>query len=222
MSKRSPPSIRRGLLAALGVLLAEAALAQAPASPPSATAAQDIHDIRGPKPIPSAWWVPPLLVGGIVGLGAGCVAWAWHRRRRLVEKTPLEIALGRLDAARALIQEGNSRDYSVELSSIVREYIEDAFDIVATHFTTEEFLRHFVQTPVFALVNSQELLGDFLQSCDLAKFGGWHMTAPGMVSMMDSARRFIVESARPGAPASQARPVETADSQESYDSLPST
>jgi len=37
----------------------------------------------------------------------------------------------------------------------------------------------------------RELLGEFLQSCDLAKFGGWNLDIDQMGTMLESARRFI-------------------------------
>jgi len=222
MNIQHPAKRSQVLAAAVAVLLSGAALAQAPIPQSNAAAVQDIRDIRGPKPVASAWWVALLLAGAVTGAGAGCAAWAWHRRRRLLERSPQEIALAGLDAARALIQEGNSRAYSIELSGITRQYIEDAFGIVATHFTTDEFLRHFASTPNSVLIGSQELLGDFLQACDLAKFGGWNVTAPGMLEMLESARHFIVDSGRPRAMTSQVRAVETCDSQETYASLPTT
>ena len=222
MSTHNSLGRSRPLLAAMATLLAGAALAQAPVPRSSAPSVEDIRDIRGPKPIASGWWSAVLLAGGVAGVGAGCAAWAWHRRRRLLERSPQEIALARLDAARGLIQEGNSRAYSIELSGVTRQYIEDAFGIVATHFTTDEFLRHFASTPDSVLIGSQKLLGEFLQACDLAKFGGWNMTAPGMLEMLESARHFILESARPRALTSQVRAVETNDSQETYASLPTT
>jgi len=212
----------RALVAAMAMLLGGAALAQAPVHPSSASTLEDIRDIRGPQPIASKWWAALVLAGGVAVVGAGGAAWAWRRGRRSRERSPREIALARLDAARALIQQGKSREYSIELSSITRQYIEDTFGIVATHLTTDEFLRHFADAPDSSLVNSQNLLGDFLQACDLAKFGGWNLTSVGMLSMLESARRFIVEPKRPHGPTVQGRAAETTDSQENYDSLPST
>lgn len=211
----------RQLVAAMAMLLAGAALAQAPVLPASAPAVEDIRDIRGPQPIAYEWWVPLLLAVGVAAVGAGGAAWAWRRRRRLRERSPREIALARLEAARALIRQGNSREYSIELSNITRQYIEDAFGIVATHLTTDEFLRHFADAPDSVAINSQSLLADFLQACDLAKFGGWHLTAAGMLSMLESARRFIIEPKRRDDPPSHGH-ASTPDSEETYDSLPST
>jgi hypothetical protein len=228
--------MKRELLAAMAMLLSGAALAQAPAPPAgaavapaasmataaSAGASADIRDIRGPKPIASGWWIPLLLAGGVAVVSAGCAAFAWQRRRRPLVRSPQEIALARLEAARALIQEGNSREYSIELSSITRQYIEDAFGIVATHLTTDEFLRHFANAPDSALIDGQNRLGEFLQVCDLAKFGGWNLTAAGMLRMLESARLFIIEPTRLRGPASQGLSAETNASRETYDSLPST
>jgi hypothetical protein len=217
-------SLKRGRLglAAAGILLAGAALAQVPPAQPSAAGPADIRDIRGPKPLTSGWWLPILLAGGVAAVGGGYATWVWRRRRALAEKSPEDIALARLEMASALIQDGGSREYSIELSSIVRQYIEDAFHIVATHLTTDEFLHHLAHTPDSILASNQELLRGFLQACDLSKFGGWHLTTSGRQDMLESARRFICESAHPRAATMQGRAVATNDSQETYDSLPST
>jgi hypothetical protein len=218
---------RTMLVAVMAMTGAGAALAQAPVQRPSAPM-DDIRDIRGPKPIFAGWGLALLLAGAVAGAGAACAAWALLRRRRILERTPQEIALARLHAARALIRDGNSREYSIELSSITREYIENVFGIVATHFTTDEFLRHCANMPDSVLIGSRKLLGEFLEACDLAKFGGWNMTASGMLEMLEGARHFIVESARPRAltsmsnPTSPIHPVAIDDSRETYDSLPST
>lgn len=218
----------RALVAAMAIFGTGAALAQAPVPPPSAPSMNDIRDIRGPKPIAAGWGVALLVAGGVAGIGAAGTAWALLRRRRVLDTTPQQIALARLDSARALMREGNSRPYSIELSSIMRQYIENAFGIVATHFTTDEFLHHVANTPDSVLIGSQKSLGEFLQACDLAKFGGWSLPASGMLEMLESARHFIVESGRSRAlntmpaPASRVHPVAMNNAQETYGSLPST
>jgi hypothetical protein len=191
------------LAAALAtVFVAGGALAQAPsgtppvvsaASAPSAT--QDIRDIRGPRPIESSWLLPALAAALVVGVGAGCAAWAFGRRRKLRVKRPHEIALDRLESARSLMREGGSREFSIVVSGIVREYIENAFAIIATHLTTHEFLSELLESSHAAVARSRPLLVDFLESCDLAKFGGWNLTLPAMDVMYQSAGRFVRESA---------------------------
>jgi hypothetical protein len=54
--------------------------------------------------------------------------WLWNRRRALAAALlPYEIALARLEEARALMQPENAREFSIAVSEIVRQYIEAAF-----------------------------------------------------------------------------------------------
>ena len=55
------------------------------------------------------------------------------------------------------------------------------------------YLAHRSADPVLAA--NQSLLAGFLESCDLAKFGGWNLSIHDMEAMLQGARRFIVESA---------------------------
>jgi hypothetical protein len=204
-------------------------LAQAPAAPPTASAAapaQDIRDIRGPRPLESSWLLPALGAALSLAVVAGCASWAL-RRRKLRVKLPHEIALERLDSARSLMREGGSREFSIAVSSIVREYIENAFGIIATHLTTHEFLSELLQSSHDSVAKNRPLLADFLESCDLAKFGGWNLTRPAMDGMYQSARRFVVESAAsqlpPHSDSKLAASKSTLNSTvEPYDSLPTT
>jgi hypothetical protein len=87
------------------------------------------------------------------------------------------------------------------------------------------------------LAANRALLADFLVSCDLAKFGGWNLSMPTMEAMLQSARRFVVESDVEPEPADTARvaastrartaPTRTTETpsaapRETYDSVPST
>ena len=102
---------------------------------------EDIRDIRGPKHIPSPGSGPPGVASGLA------LAGAWIRRlalesssRSRAGKLPYEIALDRLEEARALMQPENAREFSIAVSEIVRHYIEDRFQVWAARRTTEEFL----------------------------------------------------------------------------------
>jgi hypothetical protein len=198
-----------GPLAASLVLLmlgAHTTFAQAPSvkqtvSPPNGALAssEDIRDIRGPKPIPSPWVVPLLVIAGLVAAGSGYALWRWNRRRRLaVAKLPSEIALERLEQAQALMHASRGREFSIEVSSIVRDYIESRFRVMAAHRTTDEFLHDLLESADSSLAAHRELLAEFLQSCDLAKFGGWNLPQLNMEVMLQGARRFVIESAQSG------------------------
>jgi hypothetical protein len=209
------------------VIAAGSALAQAPITTPApVSAAQDIRDIRGPKPLEASWLLPALAAAIAVGVGTGCAAWALGRRRKRRVKRPHEIALDGLESARSLMREGSSREFSIAVSGIVREYIENAFGFIATHLTTHEFLSELLQSTDAAIASNRPLLADFLESCDLAKFGGWNLTLPAMNDMYESASRFVIESAAAQAQrgASNSRPTQSTPTttDDTYDSLPTT
>jgi hypothetical protein len=168
-----------------------------PATAPVAVA-QDIRDIRGPKPIPSPWLWPAWLAGGLALAALGYAAWRWNRRRTLATaKLPYEIALDRLEEARALMQTETAREFSITVSEIVRHYIEDRFHVRAARRTTEEFLYDLLESSDALLAGHRSLLADFLHHCDLAKFALWVLSIEEMENMLQSARTFVIETAKP-------------------------
>ena len=180
----------------------------APAAAP-ATAAEDIRDIRGPKAVPSPelWLVE---MAGAAALAAlAYAAWRWYRRVKSAPKTASEIALAQLEKALRLMQPESAREFSIEVSEIVRTYIEARFKVQASHQTTEEFLHGLVEPSDALLARHQELLGDFLGHCDLAKFARWILSEDEMKSMHGSARTFVVETAKAPAPAATPSTVPT-------------
>jgi hypothetical protein len=159
---------------------------------------QDIRDIRGPKHIPSPWLWPAWLAGGLALTALGYAAWRWNRRRALAAaKLPYEIALDRLEEARALMQPENAREFSITVSEIVRHYIEDRFHVGAARRTTEEFLYDLLESSDALLAGHRALLADFLHHCDLAKFALWVLSIEEMENMLQSARTFVIETGRP-------------------------
>jgi len=168
----------------------------APAAAPN-TAAGDIRDIRGPKHIPSPWLWAAWLAGGLAVGALGYGAWRWSRRTLAKAKLPYEIALDRLEEARALMQTENAREFSIAVSEIVRNYIEDRFHVRAARRTTEEFLYDLLESSDALLASHRELLADFLHHCDLAKFARWILSIEEMENMLQSARTFVIETAKP-------------------------
>ena len=169
-----------------------------PTTPVTDAAAEDIRDIRGPKAVFPAWIIPALIAGLIVLAFAAYAFWRWKRRqRRLRPLLPFEVALQRLEEIRALMQPARVREFSIAITDIVRAYIEQRFDVTATHRTTEEFLRDLLKSSQTALAAHRDLLAEFLQQCDLAKFAGMSLSQRHMEALHGSARTFVLETAKP-------------------------
>jgi hypothetical protein len=156
---------------------------------------EDIHDIRGPKIVPGSHVVPVVIA---VAVFVALLAFAiWHRRRRTVTRRVLTLAertLERLDGTRPLMRPETARTFGIAASEVIRDYIEQRFDVVATQRTTEEFLQALLQGSNEALARHRALLAEFLQQCDFVKFAGDALTVPDMESLYSSARSFVLET----------------------------
>jgi hypothetical protein len=165
---------------------------------PSASAAdtnEDIRDIRGPLaiPYPLAWLYG--VAATLILLALAYAAWRFFRRGPKTRgKLPHEIALERLEAARALMMEDRVREYAFAVSEAVRVYIEQRFGERAARRTTEEFISDLLRQTGTPLARHRPLLEDFLNHCDLPKFARWQLSAQEMESMHESARAFILNT----------------------------
>jgi hypothetical protein len=183
---------------------------------------EDIRDIRGPKGMLPPWLIPALLAGAALLVLGGYAAWRRHRRSsRPRVLLPFEAALQRLEDIRRLLDPASAREFSIAVSDIVRQYIEVQFMVTATHRTTEEFLRDLLETSNAALAAHRNLLAEFLNQCDLAKFAGVSLSRQILESLHRSARGFVTESSKPP-PAADAREAPPVRIKEVRDSLPST
>ena len=177
------------------------AQASAPQTSAPQASAEEIRDIRGPKPLGGDWTMPLAVLAGVLSGAAAYGTWRWSRRRARLPQTPVEIALERLAAAQSLIEAQSCREFSIAVSGIVRDYIEQQFAMRAAHRTTDEFLHDLVELEQpeaghhRALAAHRGSLAGFLETCDLAKFGGWNLSAADMESLRAGAVRFVKESA---------------------------
>jgi hypothetical protein len=183
----------------------------APATGSGAAPDEDIRDIRGPKSIFPLWQLLAWIAVGALGAIGGYVWWRRMRRRQTLRQPALfEIALQRLEDIRSLMQPSTVREFSIAISDVVRQYIEAQMKITATHRTTEEFLRDLLDSSNAALAPHRNLLAEFLQACDMAKFAGVGLSMRIMESLHSSARGFVIETSKPVAtplPAQALQPV---------------
>lgn len=191
---------------AIAVMGANVAKAIDAPKPSTAQAAQppadDIRPIRGAVEIPQPEEsniladIMPYLAGLIVVLLViGIVLWL--KRRAEARRIPnlQHKAIQALEKSKKLISEEHSRDYSIKVSDIVREFIEKRFHLPATQRTTEEFISGLTQNDHLDLGPYRESLQQFLQQSDFGKFSGDALDATVMEHLHDAALQVVQSEA---------------------------
>ena len=83
--------------------------------------------------------------------------------------------------------------FYTRLSDIVRRYLEDRFQLRAPERTTEEFLYETSRNGLLS-AEHKELLGRFLQECDLVKFARLQPDDTDRQRAYDAAEKFVRET----------------------------
>ncbi|MGI6496195.1 MAG: hypothetical protein ACOX5G_08925 [Kiritimatiellia bacterium] len=143
-----------------------------------------------------ATWIGFAVLGA--ALLAGLVRAAAHVRRKVVERSlsPRDRALAELARLirRDLVGKGLYKDFYVELTRVVRRYIERAHGIRAAEQTTEEFLAAATGRPEFAGEVLARLRA-FLESADLVKFAGVSASPRMAAEAIDTAKTYVERDA---------------------------
>ena len=163
------------------------------ATPAVVAAVDDIRDIRGPLPLAA---FPPTWIyfaGGAIVL-ISLYIWIAKRRRFTPPLSPEALARERLQHARLIMMPTAAREFSVAVSEAVRTYVEQRFNLLAVHKTSEEFLHDLLDDPTSPLAPWRASLADFLMQCDLAKFAKFQLTVAGMEALVTGAEKFVDES----------------------------
>jgi len=163
-------------------------------------------DTGAPEDIEAAftpvWIYPPFktvaIYSGLVILAAGAIILAWklihriHRRIRLMRMSPRERALKELAAllAKDLIRRNMPKEFYLELTMIVRRYIERAHGIRAPEQTTQEFLAAASDNPNFSR-EVVEKLRTFLEAADLVKFAAHRPETDAAERATATAREYV-------------------------------
>lgn len=152
---------------------------------------------------PAQWLLAPWQIAAIVAvvLIAAAVGAYMMRRRRgpaapVIRKMPWEVAYERLKALdqRGLPEQGKFDSFYVDLSAILRYYIEDRFHVHAPEQTSPEFLAEVSAKGVFS-ADQRQMLGLFLRHCDLVKFARYEPTVKQMEGSFAEVLRFVDETA---------------------------
>jgi hypothetical protein len=167
--------------------------------------AGDIRDIKPPVEIPLDWKQIALWAAAGAGLLAlGTAGYLWYRRRRRgkgllpVRQEPPrpahEIAfeaLARLEAS-DLLARGEVKIFYIEVSEIIRRYVEGRYGFVALEMTTEELLDGLRRARVAGEI--YELFRVFLERCDLVKFAKYEPPVQSHPEIMALARQIVEQT----------------------------
>lgn len=145
---------------------------------------------------PLSWRLVGFAALGLVGLlavVAGLVALVRLVVRKVKEHrmSPIERAWAELDRLlkKGLPGRGRYKDFYVELTMVVRRYIQRKYGVKAPHLTTEEFLR---DNRIVELSNARIAeLKAFLESADMVKFAGVQATPEMADAATASARGYL-------------------------------
>ncbi|MFH0952768.1 MAG: hypothetical protein V1873_00395 [Verrucomicrobiota bacterium] len=154
--------------------------------------------VRWPGAFPR--WVVGMILVATLALVAGLLVARFLRKPRTILQyppppPPHEVARRALRTllAKGWIGAGNLDPFYVELSGIIRTYLENRFGLRAPERTTEEFIREAASSRL--LVPEHQLLArDFLEQCDLVKFARHRPAQAEMRAAYDSAERLVNET----------------------------
>ena len=166
---------------------------------------QDIRDIRGPLSIPRSWLVIGLWLLALV-LAAGGGWWLARRaRQRPTDEGPViegpprpahEVAYEELEwlESSGLLGQGRIKEYYIEVSDIIRRYLEGRFAIRAPEMTSREVLEQLENTDIAWDIHDR--FTAFMEHCDLVKFAR-HRPGPTASALIVPDARALVDATPP-------------------------
>ncbi len=134
----------------------------------------------------------------VVLVGGGTiVAMASRKARKRLElqRSAYDEAVAQLRVLqdRGAPDSATADSWFVELSAIVRRYLEFRYEIRAPELTTEEFLLVATARPELG-TEHRDMLTAFLERCDRVKFAGYRPDASESLATLDAARGFIEDT----------------------------
>lgn len=180
-------------------------------NPPAREVVTGDMEIAPKRDLPPLSWKLVGICLGILLAAAGvlCAAWLVVRKIRTMVRihrmSPIERAMYELEnlLRKGLPGRGFFKDFYVELTMVVRRYIERRHSVRAPNLTTEEFLAAAKENPAFTPEAVAELKS-FLESADMVKFAGVDATPAMADSATDRARTYLRTDSAQSGPSSAA------------------
>ncbi len=176
---------------------------------------QDIRGIRGPLSIPRGW-LPTALWILALALAVAAGWWLARRaRRRAAEKGAVsedgpsrsahERALEELDRLEAsgLLERGRVKDYYIEVSDVLRRYLEGRYAVRALEMTSREVLERLEGAAVGPRVHRR--FASFFDECDLVKFAKHRPDRDACGAIVPAARALVDATLPPPEPEPEER-----------------
>jgi hypothetical protein len=163
-------------------------LAQAASKAPD-----EIEDIRPPISGGPSLWVVIILATLLLLAVAAYFVWPNPKAKTVQPPLPREVARARLKRVKSRISTDTGYAFSIEVSDILRSFIEHHFGIRAVRQTTIEFLGAAAQNSHFDLAQ-QERLRQFLMACDSIKFARVAAGPTDSEVLFEQASAFVEEA----------------------------
>lgn len=146
-----------------------------------ASEAGDIREVKHPLEIERSRWILwRWIFLGLLILLCGLIGYLIYRQKKLGKniipvreappRPPHEIALEALQALQEsdLLQNNQIKEYYIEISEIIRQYIGGRYFVIAMEMTTTEVLQGLKKEDIAE--NHLNMFESFLNRCDLVKF----------------------------------------------------
>lgn len=162
----------------------------------------DLRPASGPVALPEPETGFAVWLLGACGLVAGLALLIWRQRRRSKRSrtpalSPFELAYLELDELIAGNLAGTDvKRFYVELTGIVRRYIERTTGVRAPEQTTEEFLREIAGFSTFSS-DERDRLRQFLESADLVKYAAQRPDTQDIEQSFERAKAFLGVQTQP-------------------------
>ncbi len=162
---------------------------------PAATPAP-LHDIAGPVEFfPYPMWMVVLLALGVLAIVVALV-WFFFLRKRPGQVDSARMRARRaLDGLRGRVATTEVYEFSIEVSEVLRRFIEGTRGVRMTRQTSMEFLRAIQGRNDFS-EEERGILEQFLEKADLIKFARVHATDEDSRALLEIADGFVAETGR--------------------------
>lgn len=182
---------------------------------------EEPRSLKPPEKVPTNWMLIVLgialglVIVALIVLTVYLLVRKVRGREKKVKAAPLEPpdlrALRRLDSEELerLLREGRAKPFYIELTAIVREYLEARFGLPAPDRTSHEILE---LLKFYGLTDHQAFFRDLLDNSDYAKFAGLEVPHELWRRHRQQSRTFVVntkpeEKKEPAEPTGDDRPA---------------